>query len=557
MLEYRGVLGPGQHASIMSVLLILAIVLPIVGAAGVLVLSRFPATKPGANYLALGSAVLTTVCVIVLVAAGRDVSLQLGRAGLLGLEGAAELRHTPVAGAVTLVVVLATLASLLVGLSGAQQGRPFRTASVLWLLAATLVALWARDPLIAVVGWTVYDVVLFLSQLCAGVSAASAVRTLVFGGLATILLWIGALAHGTIAPAETWSGLAAGGPGALAVLFAAVIRLWVYPVHRGAPDELDARQPLGMPLLLGPALGWTLWLHVAVASGDAVLGGWSGLLGAAGLTVGAFLAWATTDSRRTLVTLATACAAEVLLASALAGDQAKAVLAAGAISWILALAVLWLVGTADEKSAWWVVPRAIASWSLAGGPAALGFVAGAHLMHEAARPGRLLETLAFFVGNSFLVAALLRSWRVSARAPRSLGRGAAVAAGLGLSVPAAVLLVAGLHPPLLVPVDPPPMGLVPLLGLPAWPGWLLWAGSLAAGAAIAWQDAKLRTRINLILAAARDLLHLDWLYEGALAASEQVLKALQTAEELVTGRGGLLWSTLLLLLFALLWGSLS
>ena len=181
MLEYRGVLGPSQHASIMPVLLVLAIVLPIVGAAGVLVVSRIPAAKPGMGYVALGSAALTTICAIVLALVGPAPSVPLARDGSFFVGTAPSLRYEPVVGTLALALTLATLAALLVEFSRSQEFRASLTALILCLLAASLLSLWAGDPLMLVVGWTIYDVVLCAGQLAAGVSPSGSVRTLALG----------------------------------------------------------------------------------------------------------------------------------------------------------------------------------------------------------------------------------------------------------------------------------------------------------------------------------------------------------------------------------------
>lgn len=538
----------------MPVLLILAIVLPIAGAIGVLVVSRIPAAKPSAGYLALGSAALTTLCTLILAFARPALSVPLAGEESFFLGSPPDLLYNPVAGFLALAVALATLAALLVHLSRSEQLPPSLAAAMLCLLPATLVSLWGGDPLVLVMGWTLYDAILCAAQLAAGISPSSSLRTLVLGGLASALLWAGVLLSPGAAEGQQWAALAAGGIGPLAVLASGLLRLYTYPAHLAAPDQLDATAALAAPLFLGPALGWGVWLQAAADSGAVPGGGWAGLLGAAALAVGGFLAWARSRAASNLSELAMAAGGGVLLASALAGEGGLAVLAAAAPAWVLAVALLALSRRPAQTAAWWIAPGVVASLSLVGGPLTLGFVAGAQLMRQAAAEGSLLEALALFVGTAFLVAALVRWWRERpiSETPR---RWTAVARYLGLGLPALLLVVAGLYPPLLAPAAAAPEGLLELLGLPGWPGWLLWLASLAAGAAIAWQDPALRTRMDLVIGAARDLLRLEWLYEGALGALERALEALQTVEELVTGAGALLWSVLLLLVAALVWSS--
>jgi hypothetical protein len=553
MLEYRAVLGAGRHISTMSVILILGVVLPIVGAVGVLVLSHLPAARPGVPYVALGSAVLTAICAAALALLQPEVSVFLARGSTLTPATDPTVHHEPAVAFLAFAVALASLAALLVDLSHSHEIDAARAASILGLLAPSLLSLWAGSPLILVGAWALYDVILCAGNLRAGVSAAAAVRALATGGAATFLLWAGSLLHTSPTGEGHWAGLAAGGFGTLAILGSGVIRLRLYPAHLGPPDQPDHTPPLSAPLLLGPALGWALWMQVAADAGGAVPGAaWAGPLAAAALAAGGFLAWAKADPAGTLPELAMASAGGILLASCLATDGGATVLAAGAISWVLGVTVLALFDPPGEHPTWWAIPGGVATLSLLGAPLTLGFVAGAHLMRQAMVAPRLVETLAVFVGNSFLVASLLRRWTARTASEERLHGWPAVVRGLGLGLPAALLVVGGLHPPLLTSPKVASVGLAQLLALPGWTGWFLWIASLTAGTAIAWQDSTLRPRIELVLAAARDLIRLEWLYEAAGMALERGLQALQKVEHLVTGRGALLWS-ILLLVIALAW----
>jgi len=130
-----------------------------------------------------------------------------------------------------------------------------------------------------------------------------------------------------------------------------------------------------------------------------------------------------------------------------------------------------------------------------------------------------------------------------------------VARGIGLGLPMLSLVVAGLYPPLLVGgVRIPALG--SLFVMPGLTGWLLWVVSLAGGGVLAWQEGTIRPKIELWLSVIHDLLCLEWLYDAVVGALSRGLSVLRAADEVVGGRGALLWSWLLfLLLILLVWGS--
>lgn len=122
-----------------------------------------------------------------------------------------------------------------------------------------------------------------------------------------------------------------------------------------------------------------------------------------------------------------------------------------------------------------------------------------------------------------------------------------------MGLPALLLIVAGLHPPLLIGgVQNPSLGR--LFVMPGLRGWLLWTVSLVGGGVLAWQEGNLRPKIELFLSAAHDLLRLEWLYSAVAGALGRGLCMLRAADEVVGGAGALLWSWLLFLLLLLVWG---
>jgi len=126
-----------------------------------------------------------------------------------------------------------------------------------------------------------------------------------------------------------------------------------------------------------------------------------------------------------------------------------------------------------------------------------------------------------------------------------------VARGIGLGLPALLLIVAIVRPSLLIRSVPAP-ALGSPYAMPGLAGWLLWAVSLAGGGVLAWQERNLRPRIELFLGAAHDLLCLEWLYGAGAGALDRGLSVLRAADQVVGGAGALQWSWLLFLLILLI-----
>jgi multicomponent Na+:H+ antiporter subunit D len=539
----------------MPLLPILTITLPLLGAGGTLVLSRLPRVRPYTRYVALMAVGLTTGLTlalrwmepVVVVSSLWQPSLLFGAALVLQSDAVVQ----PLA----LALALITCSAVLVELSRTEKPRPRLMATLQALLAASFVALWAANLLTVIVSWAIYDLLQAAGNIAAGRSARTAVRSLIFGGVATLLLWAGALLSGGGAGTEPWSLMTLSSAQLTLWALAGMVRLWVYPFHLVAPDGLGPASPLAAPLSLSPVVGWGLWLRLTLANGGSMPSDtWVPILAAAALALGGFLAWSCESLRCMLSWVGMGATGAVLLAAGLAGESAAAVIAAGSVAWALGIGVVFLSDGLQRDAPWWSIPALVGALALLGMPLTLGFVTEATLVGGLTKGGHLWWGSALFVGNVFLAPSLVRGLLASPSSPLPHRRGLAVAYGVGLGLPTLLLIVTGLHPPVLVGgVQVPALGA--LLAMPGLTGWLLWVISLAVGGVLAWQDGAIRSRIALLLSAIHDLLCLEWLYTAVVGALDRGLSVLRAADEVVGGGGALLWSWVVFLLLVLVWSS--
>ena len=539
----------------MQLLPVLTIVVPLVGAGWTLGISPLARVRPYTRYIALAA---TGVTSILILASGWVASTVIAPSlwqpsVLFGTTPALRIDSSTQPLALALAVV--TFSALLVGLSRGEEPHPRLLAALQALVAAGVLTLWAANLLTMLISWAIYDVLQAAGHLASGRSTRAAVRSLVFGSLATLLLWGGAVLSGDGVGGELWSLMTLRGPQMTLWTAAGILRLGAYPFHLAAPENTGSASSLAVPLSLGPIMGWGLWLRLASANGGPVPGGtWVPILGAVNLAVGGFMAWCCEQPQRRIARAGLGVAGAILLAAGLAGENAVGVIASGSVVWTLGLGIVSLGDGLHRKAPWWSIPGLVGAAALLGLPLTLGFVTEANLLGGLARAGRLGWGGAFFLGNLFLVPSLARWLLTEPSFPPADRRWLAVVRGIGLGAPLLLLIVAGFHPPLLLgDLSAPSQG--ELFELPDLVGWLLWAVSLAGGGVLAWQDAALCSKIGLWLSAAHDLLSLEWLYGVVMGALDRGFSVLRAADEVVRGGGALLWSWFLFLLLLLVWGS--
>ncbi len=545
----------------MSLLFILAIIFPLLGAAGVLGLSLVPRIRSYSRYIALTAAGLTTVLIlsfrwIELGAVLRSVwqpSLLFGSVLTWQIDATM--------GPLSLVLALVTCCSFLVEMSRGDVFHSRSTATLLTLLSAGLLTLWSFNILTLVVSWAIYDLLQMMAHIAAGGSVRTAIRCLVMGSAATLFLWTGAVLSGSGADSELWPLIIPSEAALTLWAVAGLLRLWGFPFHMAVPDDLDAAPPRAAPLFLGPVLGWGLWLRLCTVNGGVIPDdAWIPTLAVGTLALGSLLAWSSESPRRPLPWIGMAANGALLLVAGFAGTSAIAVIIAGSVGWALAMAVFFL-GDGWHKSLLWNIPMVPALLTLLGTPFTVGFVTAVSLLGGLVQGGRVAWGTAFWgtlFGYLFLIPSLVRRMLVPPLSPLPERFGMILARGIGLGIPTLFLIVTGLYPPLLIGADVGSQlsSLGSLLAGPGLVGWALWAAVLVLGGVIAWQERILRPRIDLLFNAVHDILRLEWFYDSLTGALGRGLNVFQAANEIVGGAGALLWSLVLFLLLVLVWGGL-
>ncbi len=464
-----------------------------------------------------------------------------------------------------------SLLSLLL-VAGARGGLSFQSVSgPLILLSAGLAVLWSANPFTTMVCWSLYDGAYVLGWLAVEGRREDAIRVWILGTSASLLLWVGVLVAGEGIGTVRWALIPPAGVKMNYWTLAGLLRLGVYPLHLSVPRHVDADSPIVGAMLLSPVLGWGLWIRLASASDYALpLGPWAAMLALLTVVGGGILAWTASSSRESRAWISMGANGSLLLAAVLlslwGGEEGMSqegivpLMTLGATGWMLGTAVLFSGGefTLSQIQRLTTLPQSIPSFvgalSLIGTPLTLGFVGQASLMNSLVRGARWGWIVALFFGHLLLAAALTR-WLIRSDSDgwRSSGLGGRIAWGLGLAGLAGPLIAFGVAPSLLASgLDVRfPSSLGSLLALPPSLGWLLWGGAVALGVGLAWLDASLRPRISLWLYAIHDVVLLDWVYSLLIGAIERGLGVLRVLDDVLGGRGALLWACILLLVWVL------
>jgi hypothetical protein len=545
----------------MPLLLVLVIAVPLLGAVTTFGLSLVARLRPYARYVTVAVSGLTAVLILSLRWIEPIVAVpSLWQPSLL--FGSVLTLHTDITvQPLALALALVIFGAALVDLDRVDSLHPQLGTAVLALVPAGVVVLWSANVLTMMISWAIYDFLHAVTYIMAGGSTRTAVRATVLSSLATLLFWTGAVLEGGGADVEMWSLMTIDGTPLTLWILAGMVRLWIYPFHLSAPDDLVEVPPLGIPLLLSPILGWGLWLRIIAVTDSSVLEPTGvSVLAAGTLALGGLLAWSCESPRRLLPWIGMAANGAILLGTGLDKEIGPVVVVAGGVAWILGTAVFFLGDGWRQKSLWWNIPALVGLLTLLGVPFTLGFVTTASLFDRLAHGGRIVwgdTTLwGIILGYLFLLPSLVRRLLVPASSSLPHQRVHLLTRGVGLGLVAILLIGAGLFPSLLLPGDMvggAGLTLGRQMAMPRLEGWLLWVIVFACGGVLAWQEGFLRAKIGLVLSAIHDVLRLEWLYESAVGALNRGLGVLRVADEVVGGAGALLWSLVLFLLIVLVW----
>ncbi|MGD9001969.1 MAG: hypothetical protein PVF04_04825 [Anaerolineae bacterium] len=561
----------------MSDPLALTVILPLFGAGCLFLASRI-LLKPdiervrfGAYVVALlvAGAVLTLV-VILRTRDGVTALLSSWSSSLLA-ESGVRLGSNTWLWPVGLVLSLATCCLLLAELGRKHTASPLFAAMSLALLAGGLAAIWSANPLTTILSWASCDLLLVLGQILAGGKSEGIARRLAFGSMSILFLWAGVLAAGNGTGSVQWSLMPPGGAKMTLWMLAGLLRLGAYPFHSATPTPMTSPSAFSVTLRLSPVLAWALWIRLILVSGDVLAeNAWVIIPAVLTFAIGGFLGWAVRSPQEGRSWIGMGMTGALLLgvvlvslpgASQGAGQEvALPTLTLGAAGWMLGVTVLFLGGGFDpggllrRDTLPGSIPSLVGALSIIGVPPTLGFAIGSSLMRGVTGVERWGGRVGFFLGQLFLVAAVIR-WlfpstplqRPERNDDRLFGRTAHHAA---LICTVLLHVVGGVAPMLLV-AGSSRVSLGFLLAGPGLTGWLLWVGGLLIGGVLGWQDAYLRPRLSLWLDLLQDIVRLDWALALLIGAFERGLAVLRAVDDVLGGRGTLLWSLIILLLLIL------
>jgi hypothetical protein len=435
----------------------------------------------------------------------------------------------------------AVVAGALVQMGRVAEPRFSLGVSTLGMLAAGLTGLWGENLLVVLVAWACFDLAWGLGAAAAGLPARRVVLGVGVNGLATVALWAGALVVEGGGGGLSWRLMAPTGLGGDLLLAAGALRLGLYPLHLALPVESRERLPGAAVLLLGPLLGWGLLAQLAVAGGGVFAAGpWLEGLAATTFIGGGLLAWTCNGVRKGWPWASLAVVGEVLWAALRVGDGALSVLAAGGAAWVLGVTLLQLGRGLALDALWWVAASFVGGMALLGAPLTLGLVPSALLTGSLVRPFTVGGAVVFLLGQGLLTAAVARRALRPALGGWPAGPLSVAARAAGLALPVLLLLVGGVHPPLLTRCE----GGRSLVGLltGAGIGWGLWLAGTIAGAVLFWQERRFRQQLEPLLGLVHDFLRLEWVLFLALDSLARAAVFLGTVADMVEGPGAILWA---------------
>ncbi len=450
-----------------------------------------------------------------------------------------------------LTLVATSFLSLMACAASAERPTPANLSVILGATGAGVVSLFATSFVTLVIAWGVTDIFLAAAMLQHGKKGVHrAGLALVSGILATSALWAAPL----LAQTEGISGFLNlarfSGPSASLLQIAVILRLGLVPLHLWRPIDLEAEPVQLIPLVVIPTLlGFDIvtYLPALTAGLPSVLF----VLAAVTVLVGGFAAWSETEERPSLAGVMVAETGLAVLAVANAGAQAVATAIAAAVAWAIGITVFSLTPGWSGRYFWRGLPSFLALLSLAGLPATLGFISRftAYSGLEADLPALVVA----LVGETFVVAALVRLWVWSEPRPFPRHRLSEPVYLAIFALAPAALLVTGLSPEAFTGrgQDTALIELDVFIRQGGVAGWAGWALPLVAGVTLFLTGEGLRQRLEGGWQGLEALLRLEWVYGLFFILGRWVVALMRGMSSLVEGEGALLWTTVFLLIILL------
>ena len=453
--------------------------------------------------------------------------------------------------ALATVLVATTFLSLLACCFSDEKIKTTHTTLMLGSTGAGVAALFASSFSALVVTWGITDILLTLALSRYGPKGVRRAGLTLFSGiLATSALWAAPLLN----QAQGISGFLDlayfSGHSASLLQMAVILRLGLVPLHLWRPIDLETGLAQLMPLVIIPTLlGFDLLTYLPALTAGLP----STLFALAGVTVlvGGFVAWSETEERLSITGVLVAETGLAVLAVANTGQQAVAVVIASATAWALSTTIFALTPGWSRKYFWRGLPSLLALFSLAGLPATLGFMV--RFTAYSGLEADLLALVIALLGESFVIAALMRLWLWAEPRPLPSHRPLEAAYLLIFGLAALSLILSGLSPQLFAGrgQDTTLSSLTDLMRQGGVAGWTGWALPLVAGVTLFLAGEGLRQRLEASWRGLGALLRLEWVYGLFYMIMRQAAHLIRGTASVIEGEGALLWTAVFLLLILL------
>lgn len=439
-------------------------------------------------------------------------------------------------------LLAAGLAVALVWLVVPAQGQSAPRALMLAMLAMGLASVFAANLLTLAITWGLLDAFFGLTLLARGGAASGRRAQVALGlnGLATLAVWVVAVLIEQDHISPYWHLLALPTTARSLMGVAAALRLGLYPLHLWQPVELAGELDRAILIYLIPAAaGLALWVRLAVIQALPPGSLWPTLALVTAL-LGGVQAWLQSDPRESLPHLALGYGGMLILAATGARIPVTA-LAAGSVSWMLGLTLVFMGRPFTRKTWLWAGLAALGVATLAGLPLTIGFV-GRLALYQKLLAGPAWMLWLAVMAEMLLISAMFRRLTMQEpEMPTPQGVPGHIGYAIALTVAAAPLLVAGV-------VRMPEEQVTSALDTVTW---LTWAVPLVGAVVLTILSTRLDRRMREWGQVLGRVVRLDWLYSMLLPMSRAPARVGLLLADLLEGEAAFLWMLVILALVLL------